>query len=224
MPDHVDVHLEDVDLDYDKLVFACHAEDARKSFRHGLADEVDKVLGRFRYLDSVAVLHTYSGLLPERRDAWRTYNVMIRPDGAPPSPYSMTYVENRHQNDRENPERHLDGEEFFVTLNPLVPIPADRILIDQATGAPATRHFPHSVVTFDALKAQQDLWPLQGVNNVYFAGGWTLGAGLHEECWEAATRVANLLRDIEQDEELLVTGPAGNRRSPHYMRQAVGNA
>jgi hypothetical protein len=59
---------------------------------------------------------------------------------------------------------------------------------------------------------------------VYFAGGWTLGAGLHEECWEAATRVANLLRDIEQDEELLVTGPAGNRRSPHYMRQAVGNA
>lgn len=226
LPDHVDVHLEDVDLDYDKLVFACHAEDARRSFRHGLTDEVDKVLGRFTYLDSVAVLHTYSGFLPERREAWRTYNVMIRPDGAVPSPYSMTYVENRHQNDRENPERDVDGgAEFFVTLNPVVPIPADRILIDQSTGAPATRHFPHSVVTFDALQAQQELWPLQGINNVYFTGGWTLGAGLHEECWQAATRVANLIRDIEQDDQHLVhTGPGGRRRAPHHMRQAIGSA
>jgi predicted NAD/FAD-binding protein len=224
-PDHVDVHLEDMDVDYDKLVFTCHAEDARKSYREGLSERLDRILGSFTYLDSVAVLHTYSDMLPKQHDAWRTYNVSIRGEDAPPGPYSMTYVENRHQNDRQNPDRTADGAEFFTTLNPLVPIPAEHILVDQATGAPATRHFPHSVVNFGALKAQQEVWATQGENNVYFAGGWTLGAGLHEECWEAATRVADLLRDIESDDlHLIHEGPEGKRRAPHYMRQAVGTA
>ncbi len=223
-PDHVTVHQKEGDVDYDRVVFACHALNARESFKEGLTDEVATVLGSFTYLDSTAVAHTWAGLLPRAHNAWRTYNVLIRPEGAPPTPYSMTYVENRHQNDHRNPEYdHYGGPQWFVTLNPQLPIPDSFVLTDARTGQPAVAHFPHNVVDFAALSAQQHLPPLQGRNNVYFAGGWTLGAGLHEECWEAAVRVADMLLGRETDtEHLYHIGPEGLRRAPHYMRSAVG--
>ncbi len=202
---------------FDKVVFACYADDALRSFGpQGMTDEIAAMLGKVSHTNSIAICHTFSGVLPPNRDSWRTYNVMIR-DGAAMTPYSMTYVINRHQNDAENPAYQEAGlPQYFVTLNPAIRIP-DRFVLpttqdsgiaraERAPGyltsgplgkgehpdpAKAIGWFKHNVVDFACLEAQDMLPGLQGgaFGNVYFAGGWTNGAGLHEQCWRQGERV-----------------------------------
>lgn len=93
--------------------------------------EIDcrRILSKISYTSSIAVCHTYAGLLPPNRNLWRTYNVLIR-KGAALKPYSMTYVCNRHQNDAEpgGLYNYTNMPQFFVTLNPQIPIPDKYIL------------------------------------------------------------------------------------------------
>ena len=88
---------------------------------------------------------------------------------------------NRHQNDSQNRDYNIyGGPQFFVTVNPPVRIPSQYVLKD-ASGLPAIANLRHNVLDFDCLAAQETMQQLQGYDNLYFAGGWTRGAGLHED-------------------------------------------
>ena len=194
---------------FDKVVMATHADDALRSFwAAGLSENVAEMLGKVSYTNSIAVAHTFSGVLPSDRNAWRTYNVMIR-DGAAMTPYTMTYVINRHQNDAVEREYNQSGlPQFFVTLSPAVRIP-DRHVLRLASRDKAPRGgylksghehddraigwFKHNVLDFECLQAQAMLDTVQGEHGhrLYFAGGWTNGAGLHEQCFQQAANVAD---------------------------------
>ncbi|MGI9332145.1 MAG: FAD-dependent oxidoreductase [Gammaproteobacteria bacterium] len=205
---------------FDKLVMATHADDALRSFRAaGLSEQVAEMLGKVSYTNSIAVAHTFTGVLPPDGNAWRTYNVMIR-DGAAMTPYTMTYVINRHQNDAAEPEYdQSDLPQFFVTLTPAVRIPDNYVLRLESTSAEqragrgaagypkagyereqrAIGWFKHNVLDFDCLEAQSMVDEVQGQDHrrLYFAGGWTRGAGLHEECFEQAEVVAERIYEHE---------------------------
>jgi uncharacterized protein len=76
-----------------------------------------------------------------------------------------------------------------------------------ATGAPgadvdprrAVAWFRHNVLDLAGMRAQQTLrryhqdLPGSGHARLYFSGGWTRGAGLHEECWLQAADLADWL-------------------------------
>lgn len=225
---------------YDKVIVTCHADDAMRAIKKGLTQELTNVLDKVRYTNSIAVAHTFAGVLPPNRNSWRTYNVLIR-EGQAIRPYSMTYVMNRHQNDAATwVEKDKEGNpvyqttkynkagmpQYFVTLNPAVPIPDEYVLktpkgeprkpagyfkqfqpneevlpgwrmLGGAEGEeqPVIGWFKHNVLNFDCLDAQEQLEDLQGGEflNLYFAGGWTYGAGLHEECWIMAKKVTEML-------------------------------
>lgn len=202
---------------FDRVVFACHADDALRSFGpEGLTEEIAFILGKVSYTNSIAVCHTYTGVMPPNRDTWRTYNVLIR-KGTATTPYSMTYVINRHQNDAENPDFQEAGlPQYFVTLNPVIRIPDEFVLtmpeefaVERAKRAPgylktwskrfgetvdaprpdhrkAIGWFRHNVLDFACLEAQELLkdYHSHDPGNVFFTGGWTNGAGLHEQCWK----------------------------------------
>ena len=198
-PDGVDLLLNQHTFNhFDAVVMACHASTALKIIRRGITNDIVNVLSQFDYYNSVAVAHTYSRLLPPDRNIWRTYNIVIHGDNAQLRPYTISYVCNRHQNDAANPDYpDLGSSEFFVTLNPAMPIP-DAYVLKQRDGTPAVTHFAHNIVNVETLKAQECLWAdngnsLQGQNNLYFTGGWTVGTGLHEECYQAAERVVSRL-------------------------------
>ncbi len=119
---------------FDKVVMACHADDALRSIEQGLTPEIAAVLGRISYTNSRAVCHTDAEQLPIDRNAWRTYNVPIR-QGVGMKPYRMTYVMNRLQNDAaqtggagEPDYDHFGMPQFFVSLNPEPPVPDERVL------------------------------------------------------------------------------------------------
>ena len=183
---------------FDAVVMACPASTALKSIRHGITNDMVNVLSQFDDYSSVAIAHTYSPLLPPDRNTWRTYNILIHGNYAQLRPYTISYVCNRHQNDAENPEySHFGNPEFFVTLNPEIPIPPHYIL-KQVDGKPAIKRFTHSIVSAETLMAQKLLWGthgtrVQGQNHLYFTGGWTQGAGLHEECFDSASAVTDLI-------------------------------
>ncbi|MEM7794068.1 MAG: FAD-dependent oxidoreductase [Cyanobacteria bacterium P01_C01_bin.118] len=198
-PDGVDLLVNHNNFEhFDAVVMACHASTALKLIQQGITNDIVKVLSQFDYYNSVAVAHTYAPLLPTDRNAWRTYNILIYGDNTQLRPYTISYVCNRHQNNIANSD-YGRNPEFFVTLNPAIPIP-DSYVLKQADGTPAVTHFTHNIVNVETLKAQAFLWSgygtgIQGQNNLYFTGSWTLGTGLHEECYQSAERIVDRLLD-----------------------------
>ena len=190
---------------YDKVVFACHADQVVSAFRNwsgGPWNQIKPVLQKFRYAPSTAFAHTDASLLPPDPNTWRTYNVRVHEPqgGLVHHDYSMTYLINKHQNDGNSGRYdHFGGPQYFVSLNP-AQIPAeDKILFDANTGAPMIAKFMHNVLNFDALAAQQALLKYQqdqaaSPRSVLYTGGWCYGAGLHEECWIHGTAVAHALK------------------------------
>ena len=200
-PDGVDLLTNHNSIEhFDAVVMACHASTCLKLIRQGITDNIVNVLSQFDHYNSIAVAHTYAPLLPPDRNIWRTYNILIHGDDTQLCPYTISYVCNRHQNDAANPNcNRFRNPEFFVTLNPAIPIP-DSYVLKQADGTPAVTHFTHNIVNVATSKAQKFLWSgygtgIQGQNNLYFTGGWTVGTGLHEECYQSAAKVVNRLVD-----------------------------
>ena len=71
------------DRQYDVVVLATHADDALQCFASGPPDPaVGPVLAKVNYLNGLSVAHTYTGVLPPDRNAWKTYNILIH---QPPS-------------------------------------------------------------------------------------------------------------------------------------------
>lgn len=118
--------------------------------------------------------------------------------------------------------------QYFVTLNPLRDIPEQYILktVDPAdvaeelradlprlreestgqprygrlsAGQPATAEFKHNLIDKKCFTAQKTLVKYhQSAKTLFFAGGWSLGSGLHEECWHQAENVARLVMPLKK--------------------------
>lgn len=208
----------------DVVVVCTHADDALKLIEGGVSTEVMSCLARIKYLNGMCVAHTFAGMMPPDYNAWCTYNILIHPPATYLKPYTISYVCNRHQNDGANPPyAHFGWPQFFVTVNPPVPIPSQYVLTDAATGQPAMANLRHNVFNFDCLSAQAEISTLQGQNNLYFAGGWTLGAGLHEECWIQGMTIANqIATGAGSSDHVYDAGRGPEHYAPRYMRRLIG--
>ncbi|MGM0588761.1 MAG: FAD-dependent oxidoreductase [Bacteroidota bacterium] len=177
--------------EYDAVFMSCPADVALRTVTKGLTTDAVQMLSAFKYYDSVSVAHTDSRLLPANKNNWCTYNILIHEDYAQLRPYTISYVCNRHQNDAQNPEyNYFGGPEYFVTLNPITPIP-DKKILRTPEGDPVKTYFRHNTLDFQTMKAQNMVDKVQGQNGIYFSAGWMCGAGLHEECYRAANAAVN---------------------------------
>ena len=221
-PTAVDVYAGGEVERFDKVVLALQAIDATRCVRAGLTPDVERFLASFKYRTSEVVAHTYFGALPPYVRAWRTYNILIRKNAAGPHPYTITYVVNRHQNDFLNPQYDVLGTaSFFVTVNPPVPIP-DCHILRQPDGAPAITVLEKMVYDMEAIRAQERRHDLQGVNNVYLAGGYARGTGLHEECWTDGMEVAALIHRVHEAARTRDNVLAGRSFAGPLVRVAAG--
>lgn len=176
------------------VVLAAHADDCLVAMLTGLPAPVVPLMASIEYNNGVSVAHLDSRLLPVDSNAWSTYNIVIHEPGAVGlSPYEINYVVNRHQNDAANPTYNRYGlPQYFVSCNPHRPIPENMVLKDE-DGVACVANLRHNTFGFATLQAQADIVKWQGVQNIYYAGGWTHGAGLHEECWIQGIDVATMM-------------------------------
>lgn len=146
---------------FDAAVLATHAPTALALLSD--ADAAERaVLGAFGVSHNTIVVHRDEALMPVRKRAWASWNLMRR-SGSERA--AVTYWMNRLQ---AVPDTHP----LFATLNPDRPVRADRVF--------ATLSYDHPLYDAAALAAQARLETVQGRGNVYFAGAWA-EYGFHED-------------------------------------------
>lgn len=159
---------------FDHVVIATHADRALALLADPSSDE-RRLLSKFSYARNEAVLHTDIALMPKRRAAWASWNYLSQSAGDGNARHlSVTYWMNRLQPlGIETP--------VFVTLNPLTEARSGTVL--------RRENYEHPMSDVASMRAQQELWTLQGRQKTWFCGSY-FGAGFHEDGLQSGLAVA----------------------------------
>jgi len=156
---------------FDKVVFACHSDQALALLDEPTRVEQD-VLGALPYADNDVVLHTDTRLLPKRPLAWASWNYRL---GGPASQSAaVTYNMNILQGIQSD-------STFCVSLNQTAAIDPNKIL--------ARYTYAHPQYSLAGTAAQARWEELLGANHSYFCGAYWAN-GFHEDGVVSALRVA----------------------------------
>lgn len=171
----VTVHYADGNAEqFDKVVFACHSDQALALLKDASAEET-AVLGGIAYQQNEVVLHTDTELLPKRKAAWASWNYNL--DSQLSDKSTLTYNMNILQ-------RLTAPVTFCVTLNNTANIAKDKIL--------GIYHYAHPVYNPMTIACQQRRAEINGQRNSYFCGAYWYN-GFHEDGARSAVDVAAML-------------------------------
>ncbi len=156
---------------FDKVVFACHSDQALALLDQASTAERD-ILGALPYASNDVVLHTDTRLLPERPLAWASWNYRL--GGPSDQPAAVTYNMNILQG--------IDSATTFcVSLNQSAAIDPGKIL--------ARFRYAHPQYSLAGTAAQARWQELRGAQHSYFCGAYWAN-GFHEDGVVSALRVA----------------------------------
>jgi predicted NAD/FAD-binding protein len=160
---------------YDRIVFACHADEALAILADPTEDE-RRILEAFHYQRNIAILHCDASLMPRHRRCWASWVYQTGSTGVRDG-VGVTYWMNLLQS---VPERFP----LFVTLNPVRAIAPEKIFDSHV--------FTHPVFTRETLAAQQALPSIQGKAGTWFCGAYTR-YGFHEDGLLSAVHIAEAM-------------------------------
>jgi len=170
--DGVTVKAKGAVQEFDKVIFACHSDQALRLLDDPHPEE-RRMLERVEYKPNRAVLHTDPSHMPKRKACWSSWVYQAR-SNAMEEQASVTYWMNSLQGiPNDTP--------LFVTLNPLYEIDPDTIIDEHACD--------HPQFDLHAMAAQAELPSMQGRRGTYFCGAWTRH-GFHEDGLSSAVDVA----------------------------------
>ena len=161
---------------FDKVIFACHADEALAMLLHPTADE-RRLLGAFRYQQNIATLHTDPAPMPRLRRAWASWNYRL--DATPEGRVSATTVYWMN-----SLQRVSDHRDYFVSIDDPGLVDPSRVL--------KTISYHHPVFTLAAIDAQRELPALNGIGpeqTTYFCGSY-FRYGFHEDAFTSAIDVS----------------------------------
>ncbi|KVV06809.1 MULTISPECIES: NAD(P)/FAD-dependent oxidoreductase [Pseudomonas] len=156
---------------FDKVIFACHSDQALKLLAAPSAAE-QHILGALPYADNDVVLHTDTRLLPDRKLAWASWNYRLGNAGQKRA--AVTYDMNILQG--------IQSETTFcVSLNQTSAIDPRKVL--------ASYTYAHPQYSLAGVAAQARWQELLGPQHSYFCGAYWAN-GFHEDGVVSALRVA----------------------------------
>ena len=166
---------------YDQVVIACHADQGLRLLAQPTPAQA-AILGAFSYTKNLAVLHSDASFMPKRRKAWSSWNYIGEAQAGGRRRLCVTYWMNLLQDlPRETP--------LFVTLNPIREVDPARVI--------RTEPFDHPLFDAAALRAQKQLWSVQGEEGIWWCGAYA-GAGFHEDGLQAGLAVAEALGGVRR--------------------------
>lgn len=167
----VQVHSAGGIEDFDKVIFACHSDQALKLLATPSSAE-RQILAAMPYADNDVVLHTDTRLLPDRKLAWASWNYRLGSAGQKRA--AVTYDMNILQG--------IESETTFcVSLNQTSAIDPLKVL--------ARFTYAHPQYSLGAIAAQARWQELLGAQHSYFCGAYWAN-GFHEDGVVSALRVA----------------------------------
>jgi len=170
----VEVHTDAGRQSFDQLVVATHSDQALALLADPSLME-QSVLGRIRYHDNRAVLHTDARCMPERKLAWAAWNY----ERAQHSNKESAHVCLHYWLNRLQPLPF--SQDVFVSLNPVREIDPAKVIAEFS--------YAHPVFDLAAIQAQREMPSLQGGQRTWFAGAW-MGYGFHEDGFQAGRAAA----------------------------------
>jgi predicted NAD/FAD-binding protein len=178
-PSHVVIETTNGTIDtFDHVVLACHANQALGLLADPTRQERD-LLGAWEYSANETWLHTDERLMPRRRGAWASWNVIAEQAHGDEEAISITYDLHRLQ-------RLTTEQRYFVTLNPTRP-PADEHVLRRML-------YFHPQYTRESVATQALLPQLSGPNRTSFCGAYHRN-GFHEDGLWSAMQVVEDLQD-----------------------------
>jgi predicted NAD/FAD-binding protein len=155
---------------FDQVVLATHGDEALAMLEDPTPEERE-VLGSFGFQDNVAVLHTDTRLMPQRRAAWACWNAYVprRPTGRVALTYDMNLLQGI-----------TSRQEYLVTLNREDDIDPASVL--------RTLRYRHPVFSRAVVEAQKRHAVISGRNRTHFCGAYW-GFGFHEDGVQSALAV-----------------------------------
>lgn len=184
---------------FDKIIFACHADEALALLKEPSVEEKE-ILSCFTYQENHTYLHTDSSLMPKRRKAWCSWNYLAQSGKqVSDSKVTATYWMN-------NLQKLQAEKDYLVTLNPFTEIDPEKVIKKMV--------YHHPVFNRDAMFAQTKLDSLQGQQNSYFCGSYS-GYGFHEDALASSVRVC---------EKLGVIAPWKNTHSSDYSDNVMSHS
>lgn len=161
------VELEDSDgqrRHFDQVILACHSDQALAMLQD--ASEVEQaILGAIRYAPNEVILHTDIRTLPERRNAWASWNYRLGGAVGESRPVTVTYNMNILQG-------LTSDTTYCVTLNPIEPIDPDTIK--------GRYRYSHPQFDLAAEAAKAERARICGVERTHFCGAYWYN-GFHED-------------------------------------------
>ncbi len=174
-PDHVTLTLQDgTSENFDGVIFASHTDQTLAMLVDASPDE-RAILGSIAYKPNTVYLHRDPSLMPKRKMAWGSWNVIQGKDRS--EDLCVSYWMNRLQG--IDPSRPI-----FVTLNPPQP-PAAHLTFGRFV-------YDHPQFDTAAIDAQPKLDSIQGRNRAWFCGAWAKH-GFHEDGLRSGLDIAERL-------------------------------
>ena len=163
-------------FDYDKVVIATHADEALSLIDNPLEEE-KSILSNFSYKGNLAIIHIDENVMPKNKNVWASWNSCVNKKNLEIN--SLTYWLNILQNLKCD-------QNIFLTLNPLIEIPENKIL--------KKVKFTHPYFNQTALDYQKKLDVLQNKKNILFCGSY-FGYGFHEDGIKSSIEMIKTLND-----------------------------
>ncbi len=160
---------------YDKVIFACHADQALKILAIPSETEA-RLLKNFRYQQNVATLHTDETIMPKTRPIWSAWNYRVEAiDGKVTATtiYDMNILQQVSQK-----------KNYFVSINDPGKISPSKII--------QTIEYEHPVFTVATAIAQKQLHQLNENDVSYFCGSY-FRFGFHEDAFTSAVNLCERL-------------------------------
>jgi predicted NAD/FAD-binding protein len=162
---------------FDKVVFACHSDQALKLLA-APSDAEQSILGALPYADNEVVLHTDTRLLPQRKLAWASWNYRLGGPGHTRA--AVTYDMNILQGIQSDIT-------FCVSLNQSAGISPFKVL--------AKYTYAHPQYSLAAVAAQARWEELNGTEHTWYCGAYWAN-GFHEDGVVSALRVAHAFGEL----------------------------
>ena len=169
--DNVRIMIGKEYIDYDQVVLASHAAESLNILERPTEEEKN-ILGKFKYVENIAILHSDESLMPKKKRAWSSWNSIS--DG---KNTSITYWLNKLQNLETT-------KNYFLTLNPIYKL-NDNFIIKKI-------NFTHPYLNHENTLLQKKLHSIQGKKRTWFCGSY-FGYGFHEDGLRSSIELANNL-------------------------------
>ena len=161
---------------FDCVVIATHSDQALNLLAQPSEEEVN-ILSAIKYTDNEVILHTDDQIMPRRKLSWASWNYLDNGSSSP----SLTYYMNRLQSIQSRTN-------FFVSVNLSGTIDSSKII--------QRFKYAHPCLDLAALRAQQQIKLINGINNTYYVGSYW-GYGFHEDGVNSAINTCRLIEEID---------------------------